>query len=223
MHALHAHSMKSHTPTPAQGQNCAHLPNHVIISLAGIAYTAVYPIAQSGHLTAALASDQASLPLDLAHARALQELKERCWLSILKWRKVGTRVMVQVSVRPHTRAHTLHMNLFSTPFHIKPDEQRSHRHDGLQPHQCKEAVQSAIRSAVTHHSCSTAISRAKCINSLLMAHCSVDVQNRLTAGLYFCTQTYEDVLFIQVCSDPTPLHSSTVQGEFINHCSVLPC
>jgi len=140
VHALHAHSMESHTPTPAQGQNCAHLPNHVIISLAGTAYTAVYPIAQSGDLTAALASDQASLPLDLAHARALQELKERCWLSILKWRKVGTRVMVQVSVRSHTRAHTLHMNLFSTPFHIKPDEQRSHRHDGLQPHQCKEAV-----------------------------------------------------------------------------------
>ena len=154
MHALHARSMKSHTPTPAQGQNCARLPNHVIISLTGTAYTAVYPIAQSGDLTAALASDEDSLPLDLAHARALRELQERCWSSILKWRKVGTRLMVQVSIRPHTRAHTLHMNLFSTPFHI---------------------------------------------------------------------HTYEDVLFIQVCSDPTPLHSSTVQGEFINHCSVLPC
>ncbi len=30
-------------------------------------------------------------------------------LRILKWRKVGTRVMVQVRIPPHTRAHTLHI------------------------------------------------------------------------------------------------------------------
>ncbi len=34
-------------------------------------------------------------------------------LRILKWRKVGTRVMVQVRIAPHTRAHTLRIIFFT--------------------------------------------------------------------------------------------------------------
>ena len=34
-------------------------------------------------------------------------------LRILKWRKVGTRVMVQVRIAPHTRAHTLQTSFFT--------------------------------------------------------------------------------------------------------------
>ncbi len=39
------------------------------------------------------------------------------------------------------------------------------------------------------------------------------VQNRLTAGLCRCNYTYEDLLFIQMSSDPTPMHCNTVQGK----------
>ena len=36
------------------------------------------------------------------------------------------------------------------------------------------------------------------------------LQDRLAAGLYHSNYTYEDLLFIQVCSDPTPVHCNTV-------------
>ena len=42
---------------------------------------------------------------------------------------------------------------------------------------------------------------------------SAAVQDRLAAGLYHSNYTYEDLLFIQVCSDPTPVHCNTVQGK----------
>ena len=42
---------------------------------------------------------------------------------------------------------------------------------------------------------------------------SAAVQGRLAAGLYHSNYTYEDLLFIQVCSDPTPVHCNTVQGK----------
>ncbi len=42
-------------------------------------------------------------------------------------------------------------------------------------------------------------------------------QDWLASGLYHCKYTYEDLLedwlFIQVCSDPTPLHCITGQGK----------
>jgi len=42
---------------------------------------------------------------------------------------------------------------------------------------------------------------------------SAALQDWLAAGLYHCKYTYEDLLFIQVCSDPTPVHRNTVQGK----------
>jgi len=39
------------------------------------------------------------------------------------------------------------------------------------------------------------------------------VQNRLPAGLCQCQYTYEDLLFIQLCNDPTPVHCNTVLGK----------
>ena len=45
------------------------------------------------------------------------------------------------------------------------------------------------------------------------------LQDRLAAGLHHCDYTYEDLLFIQVCSDSTPEHCNTVQGKM--HSPVL--
>ncbi|DBA96982.1 TPA: hypothetical protein ACH3X3_012923 [Trebouxia sp. C0006] len=42
---------------------------------------------------------------------------------------------------------------------------------------------------------------------------SVALQNRLTAALCHFNNTYGDLLFIQVCSDATPMHCSTGQGK----------
>ncbi len=39
------------------------------------------------------------------------------------------------------------------------------------------------------------------------------LQDRLAAGLYHCNYTYGDLLCIQVCSDPTPVHCNTVQSK----------
>jgi len=39
------------------------------------------------------------------------------------------------------------------------------------------------------------------------------LQNRLTAGLCHCDCAYQDLLFIQVCSDHSPRHCSTVQSK----------
>ena len=39
------------------------------------------------------------------------------------------------------------------------------------------------------------------------------LQGRLAASLYHCNYTYEDVFFIQVCSDPPQMHCNTVQGK----------
>ena len=42
---------------------------------------------------------------------------------------------------------------------------------------------------------------------------SAALQDRLAAGSYHCNYTYEDLLFIQVCGDPTPVHCNTVEGK----------
>ena len=42
---------------------------------------------------------------------------------------------------------------------------------------------------------------------------SAAVQNRLPAGLCHCKYTYEDLLFIQLCSDPAPVHCNIVLGK----------
>ena len=45
---------------------------------------------------------------------------------------------------------------------------------------------------------------------------SAALQDMLAAGLYHCNYAYEDLLFIQVCSDPTPVHCNTVQGRMLS-------
>ena len=41
----------------------------------------------------------------------------------------------------------------------------------------------------------------------------IALQNRLFAGLCHCNDTHGHLLFIQVCSDPTPMHCNTGQGK----------
>ncbi len=67
-------------------------------------------------------------------------------------------------------------------------------------------ISSSYRCAVTQHQrhCNTAF--CKWQSPLL----SAALQDRLAAGLYHCNYIYEDLLFIQVCSDPTPEHCNTV-------------
>ena len=38
-------------------------------------------------------------------------------------------------------------------------------------------------------------------------------QDWLASGLHHCKYTYQDLLFIQVCSDPAPVLCNTVQGK----------
>ena len=49
------------------------------------------------------------------------------------------------------------------------------------------------------------------------------LQNRFTACLSHCSYTYEDLLLIQVCTDPPPMHCSTGFGKCIPHCPGLLC
>jgi len=42
---------------------------------------------------------------------------------------------------------------------------------------------------------------------------STALQNRLTAGLCHCNSTYGDLLFIQMCREPTEMHCSTDLGK----------
>ena len=68
---------------------------------------------------------------------------------------------------------------------------------------------SSYRCAVTHDQRHCNAVFCKMQSPLITAA----LQDRLAAGLYHCKYTYEDLLFIQVCSDPTPEHSNTVQGK----------
>ena len=42
---------------------------------------------------------------------------------------------------------------------------------------------------------------------------SAALQDRLAGGLYHCNYTYEDLLFIEMCSEATPVHCNTVEGK----------
>ena len=68
---------------------------------------------------------------------------------------------------------------------------------------------SLYRCAVAQNQCSATLLLAKCSRPLL----SAAVQNRLTAGLFCCRYTYGDLLFIQVCSGPTPVQCHTAFGQ----------
>ena len=52
---------------------------------------------------------------------------------------------------------------------------------------------------------------------------SAALQNRLTACLCHCNSTYEGLLLIQLCSDPSPMHCSTGLAKCIPHSPVLLC
>ncbi len=68
---------------------------------------------------------------------------------------------------------------------------------------------SSYRQAVTHQHYTAALPWAKC-----KPHRSILLQKkRLTAGLCQCHYTNEDLLFIQLSSDPTPIHCSTALGR----------
>ena len=50
---------------------------------------------------------------------------------------------------------------------------------------------------------------------MLFPPLSAALQNSLTAALCHCNYTYEDLLIIQVCSDTTLMHCSTVLGNML--------
>jgi len=80
--------------------------------------------------------------------------------------------------------------------------------------QCVTAVTpveicSSYIDAVTQHQCIAALLRARC-----SPHCSVLVcKTGSQQPLCHCKYTYGDMLFTHVCSDPAPMHCSSVQGK----------
>jgi len=85
---------------------------------------------------------------------------------------------------------------------------------------CKTGSQHACVTAITPMAiCSSyrcAVSQQKCSTGLGNMYCPLfkaALQNRLTPGLCHCNYTYGDLLFIQVCSEPTELHCSTGLGK----------
>jgi len=63
--------------------------------------------------------------------------------------------------------------------------------------------------AVTQHQCIAALFRAKC-----SPHCSVLLcKTRSQQPLCHCKYTYGDLLFRHDCSDPAPMHCSSLQGN----------
>ena len=71
--------------------------------------------------------------------------------------------------------------------------------------------------AMTHHKCTATLFLAKAVTTV---QCCC-MQNRLPAGLYQCKYTCGDLLFIQLCNDPAPVHCNTVLGKSSHHCPVL--
>ena len=67
----------------------------------------------------------------------------------------------------------------------------------------------SYKCAVTQHQCTAALALAECI-----PHCPVLLCKTVSQqALCHCKYTYEGLLFIQVCSDPTPGHCSTGFGR----------
>ena len=62
---------------------------------------------------------------------------------------------------------------------------------------------------MTQHQCTAALFRAKCT-----LHCSVLLcKTGSQQAVCHCSYTYGDLLFIQMCSDPTPVHCMTYFGK----------
>ena len=70
-------------------------------------------------------------------------------------------------------------------------------------------VCSSYRCARTQHKWSAALFRAKCNNHCSVLPCKTGSQQ----AVFHCSYTYANLLFIQVCSDATPMHCSSVQGR----------
>ncbi len=68
---------------------------------------------------------------------------------------------------------------------------------------------SSYRCAVTQLKCTAARVKAKCIPQLF----SAALENKLTARFCHCNYTYEDLLFIHVCSDSAEMHCSAGLGK----------
>ena len=68
---------------------------------------------------------------------------------------------------------------------------------------------SSYSCAMTHHQCTATLFLAKCYSHYPVLLC----KNRLTVGLCHCNYTYGVLLFIQLCSDPTPVHYNAVSGK----------
>jgi len=67
-------------------------------------------------------------------------------------------------------------------------------------------VSSSYRCAVAQHKCPAAVFRARCI-----IHCSVLLfKPGSQQAVCHCSYTYKDLLFIQVCCGPAPMHCSFV-------------
>ena len=67
----------------------------------------------------------------------------------------------------------------------------------------------SYKCAVTQHQCTAALALAECI-----PHCPVLLCKTVSQqALCYCKYTYEGLLLIQVCSDPTPVHCSTGFGR----------
>jgi len=62
---------------------------------------------------------------------------------------------------------------------------------------------------VTEHQCIAPLFKAKCNPQCSMLLCKTGPQQALS----HCSYTYGDLLFMQVCCDPAPMHCSSVQGK----------
>ena len=71
------------------------------------------------------------------------------------------------------------------------------------------AVKGKLQCPLTQHQCAATLLRAKMHCSLI----SAALQDWLSSGLSHCTYTYDDLLFIQVCTDPTPVCCNTALGK----------
>ncbi|DBA96398.1 TPA: hypothetical protein ACH3X3_013082 [Trebouxia sp. C0006] len=67
---------------------------------------------------------------------------------------------------------------------------------------------SSYRCAVSQHQCTAARFRAEWSPRCSVLLCKTGSQQ----SVCHCIYTYGDLPFIQVCSDPAPVHCSKVQG-----------
>jgi len=67
----------------------------------------------------------------------------------------------------------------------------------------------SYRYALSQHQCTAALVLAKCSPHCSVLLCKTGSQH----ALCHCNSTYEDLLFIQVCSESAPMHCSTGFGK----------